>query len=345
MNFDKQELRALKRVRNDNHKMLSLCSEYLNKCPRAINKELIDELCADGTDKETAFLSVLIYIFDLDEENIHDSAFVRKYLIPSIKEAHRDAYFGNSYRKLLSGIVTDSDNWSLREEKYAAFEAFPCGEGACDKSFAEYPDIAFFDADFSYPAIFQNQVEWMSLKPNEIETMREPIDNAFGNVTVFGLGLGYFAFCVSEKEDVKSVTIVERDKELTDLFSKAILPLFPNRDKINIVLSDAFEYMEKELPKTDTDYAFVDIWHDTSDGLPLYMKAKKYESLCKSVRFDYWIEESVIRRLRWLVFDEYTGDSESLLLGLPKIGGVDDLREMMKTDSLKALAGRIEYKE
>ena len=40
----------------------------------------------------------------------------------------------------------------------------------------------------------------MTITPDEIETMKEAVDQAFGNVLTFGLGLGYYAYMVSEKD-------------------------------------------------------------------------------------------------------------------------------------------------
>lgn len=71
--------------------------------------------------------------------------------------------------------------------------------------------------------------EWMAIKPNEIETMRQPIARAAGQVVAFGLGMGYYAFMVSEKPEVKTLTIVERDENVIALFREHILPQFPKR--------------------------------------------------------------------------------------------------------------------
>ena len=60
----------------------------------------------------------------------------------------------------------------------------------------------------------------MLITPNEIETMKKSISEATGNVLTYGLGLGYYAYMVSMKENVESVTIVEKDKEIIDLFKK-----------------------------------------------------------------------------------------------------------------------------
>ena len=77
----------------------------------------------------------------------------------------------------------------------------------------------------------------MTITPNEIETMKEPVDEAFGHVLTFGLGLGYYAYMVSEKENVESITIVETNEDVIDLFNKYILPQFKNAHKIKIIQS------------------------------------------------------------------------------------------------------------
>jgi AraC-like DNA-binding protein len=60
----------------------------------------------------------------------------------------------------------------------------------------------------------------MSITPNEIVTMREPVARASGRVLTLGLGLGYYAYMVHLKEDVTDVTVVEREQAVIDLFEK-----------------------------------------------------------------------------------------------------------------------------
>ena len=87
----------------------------------------------------------------------------------------------------------------------------------------------------------------MAVKPSEIETMRAPIEEATGRVVTFGLGLGYFAYMVSEKPDVTSLDIVERSEEAIALFERHILPQFPNKEKIRIIRSDAFGFLSENM--------------------------------------------------------------------------------------------------
>ena len=71
--------------------------------------------------------------------------------------------------------------------------------------------------------------------------------SAFGNVLTFGLGLGYYAYMVSEKESVESVTIVEMNEDVIQLFKKYVLPQFKNAEKIKIIKADAFEYAQQHI--------------------------------------------------------------------------------------------------
>lgn len=65
----------------------------------------------------------------------------------------------------------------------------------------------------------------MSVSPNEVFTMEKIIKNAKGKVLTLGCGMGYFAYMVSLKEDVESITIVESEQSVIDLFEKSLIRL------------------------------------------------------------------------------------------------------------------------
>ena len=148
----------------------------------------------------------------------------------------------------------------------------------------------------------------MSLNPFEIRTMQVPLQVAKGKVLTLGLGLGYFAFMTHLKEVVKEVHIVEMDVELIKAFNKYLLPLFPHPEKIHIHKADAF-YFIKDINDKDYDFIFSDLWHDASDGLPMYIKLKEHFDTFKVTKRMYWIEGSIVTYLRTLVIgvmkDEY----------------------------------------
>jgi hypothetical protein len=145
------------------------------------------------------------------------------------------------------------------------------------------------------------------------------------------LGLGYFAFCTAEKQNVECVTVVERDADVIDLFSKFILPQFPHKEKIKIVKADAFDYLETLSPD-DFDYLFADLWHDQSDGLPLYLTLSRIARNRNLTDVDYWIEPTLLASLRHMVYDRITDPNQPLQLhGVP-------IEELLSDAFLKRLA-------
>ena len=128
--------------------------------------------------------------------------------------------------------------------------------------------------------------------------MAPALSQVRGRVAVMGLGLGYFAFMASEKNDVRAVTVVERDADVIALFERHLLPQFAHREKVRLVRADAFDLAQAGLDGFDC--AFVDLWHDVSDGAPMYLRMKALEARSPGVRFFYWIETSIRCFLRSL---------------------------------------------
>ena len=184
-----------------------------------------------------------------------------------------------------------------------------CGDLSVKENFREIPCIGFFEESFRFPVIYEEGREWMSVKTNEVETMRPAIEAVRGRVVVFGLGIGYFTFMVSEKDDVEEVTVVERDKDAVAIFRTYILPQFNHGRKVRIVIGDAFEYVRWQMAKEMYDYAFVDLWHDVSDGLGLYLKMKKMERVSPGTVYLYWIENSLLSAIRWQLFRQLVNDA------------------------------------
>ena len=73
--------------------------------------------------------------------------------------------------------------------------------------------------------------------------------------------------------------------------------------KITIVNDDAIKYLMEKAPKRAYDFIFVDLWHDASDGVELYIRVKKLEALNKGSEFSYWIERTLISSIRFNIFN------------------------------------------
>lgn len=156
--------------------------------------------------------------------------------------------------------------------------------------------------DYKYIQLIENEEVWMSITPNEIETMKKPIEEAKGDVLVLGCGLGYYAYMVSLKEEVRSVTIIEKNKDIISLFETEILPQFDTKNKIKIIHEDAIDYMNNLEDKV-YEYCFADLWYSCLD-FELYWCLKEINTKFKKMRIHYWIEESILLHL-YSVYRDY----------------------------------------
>ena len=89
------------------------------------------------------------------------------------------------------------------------------------------------------------------------------VRRATGDVLVAGLGLGMVLHPICAKPDVRSVTVIEKYAEVTDLVRASL----PNHRALHVVTADIFDWKPAKGVKYDTIY--FDIWPDlTSDNLP-----------------------------------------------------------------------------
>ena len=284
----------------DNFRITQLYAAYLERFPEIITKEMVEELTSDcGITKADAIGAVLSELFALDtEKNEDDRRLLRNYILPSIRILDAKKYVENPYYKNVKLPDKKLGDWEFKNESYAPYRAVICHDMILNDDFSEIPPLGFFEERFNFPAVLENGNEWMTLTPVDLDTCEEAIENAHGKVVTFGLGLGYYAYMASRKDNVSSITVVERSDEVIKLFKEHILPCFDNPEKVKIIKSDAFEYAEKIMPDEKFDFAFVDTWRDASDGAPMYEKMKRLEKLSPDTVFSYWIENFLISRLR-----------------------------------------------
>ena len=297
--------RLIETVRR-NFRVTRLYARYLEECPKIITREMIEALTEDGDIEPAVALSALLsQIFSLDFDDSEDRRIIIDYLTPSIRLLDAKKYENNPYYKNIRLENFSDGSWEIRWEEYAPYQAVICHDMILGDDFKEIPPLGFFPEGFRFPAILEGGNEWMTLTPVDLDTCEEAIEAARGRVVTFGLGLGYYAYMASQKEDVESVTVVELSEEVIDLFKKHILPQFPNAHKINIVNCDAFEYAEKVMPNEKFDVAFVDTWRDAGDGAPMYKKMKALEALSQGTRFLYWVEGFLRSRVRAEIVCDY----------------------------------------
>ena len=288
-----------------NYRITRLYATYLERFPELITREMVTELCAGGDiEREYAIGAILSEAFGLSDEREEDRTLLRKYLFPSIRILKKERYTENPYYKNIRLDDISMGAWQIKWETYPPYRAMICDDMMLCEDYSEIPPLGFFEEEFTFPAVLEGGNEWMTLSPVDIDTCDKAIEEAHGNVITFGLGLGYYAYMVSEKKEVDSITVVEKSPEVIELFKKYILPQFKNKDKVKIVCDDAFLYAEKVMPSEEFDFAFVDTWRDAGDGTPMYRRMKKLEYLSPFTKFSYWIENFLISRHRAERFEE-----------------------------------------
>ena len=301
-------LQTIQKSMEDNRLILRLYSEYINYHPRFLTAEMVNSLAEEcHVDHHTAFCTLFSAACGLDTvENRYHRALEKQYILAGLCRLDPTLYKNDAYAKNVRIPEQTIGKWKLCTHSYAPYEVFVRTHPVLTKELREIPQLGYFDTEFTFPAVLENGIEWMTVTPNEIETMRQPIAESKGKVLTLGLGLGYFAFHASQKSNVTHLTVIERDPAVIELFKEHILPQFPNQDKIQIICSDAFAYMESKFKNEKFDFVFCDLWHDPSDGLDLYLRLKRYEKESPATCFSYWIEPSLLSLLRGMVFDKLT---------------------------------------
>lgn len=280
-------------VHDESERVLSLLSRYLNLMPDAITEGQMRSVTDDPAAEERVFAILLASDCGLDVYgNAADKELFRRYFLPAVKRLDPAEYESDAYHRLIRIPERILGSWEFRSERYKPYEAFVRDDPVRDFAGRVIPSIGFFPREYRYPAVLEGGREWMLITPNEINTMKAPIAAAKGRVLTFGLGLGYYAFHATQKPEVESVTVVERDERVIRLFTDVILPQFPHKEKLTVVEDDAFAFAAAHL-SDGYDTVFTDLWHDPSDGIPLYRRMKELEARHPGPEYHYWIEKTL----------------------------------------------------
>lgn len=140
---------------------------------------------------------------------------------------------------------------------------------------------------------------WMLDIYSEANTIDPYAQKAKGDVLTFGLGIGYFVYMALLNESVDTITVIENNSVIIDLFKKYILPQFPSFEKVTIIHGDAFEYFN-ESTLNKYDYCFVDIYQSSDDGLVI-MEQLLENYLPEFETTDFWIEQSCLEVINALL--------------------------------------------
>ena len=268
----------------DNDHLLTRLSEYLAFTPDAIPAEEVRALAADGLPLDAAYLALLGARLGLDAAEQARLPLMIRREDPALYEA--DAYF-----QAVKPAMGRDGGIDLVYEHIAPMELFVAENFERDAQGRILPRLSWFDRSFAYPALREDGQVWMTVTPNEINTIQPAVAQSRGKVLTYGLGLGYYAFHCLLKEAVASVTVVEKNPAVIEVFRRHLLPFFPRQEDLRIIQADAFDYAAQTMPREGYDTVFTDLWRDVADGIPLYQRMKSLET--PGPRYLYWMEKTL----------------------------------------------------
>ena len=306
INFNREDMEKFQKLidtRDINIAVANMFMEY-NTYYNTVNIDTIK----NNKNESKIYIDTFLNFFEIDQDEEENKDIIEKSIIPAISKISSSIFTNNPYYRTIKINSTKDNKYFLGNIKYHAYQSFASNDAKVldDDYYREISSISYLDNKIDFPAIIKDNIIWMSITPGEILTMAESIEKSKGKVITFGLGLGYYPFMCSLKEEVESITIIEYDENIIRLFKKHLLPMFPHKEKIKIIHADAFNYLKENNINELFDFAYMDIWHDGEDGLPLYIHFKKFEEN-KKCKIEYWLEDSIIcmaRRCLLVVIEE-----------------------------------------
>jgi spermidine synthase len=128
------------------------------------------------------------------------------------------------------------------------------------------------------------------VSPQGINAMKKDIDEAKGKVLVIGLGLGYFPYMVSLKDDVNHIDVIEEDINVINIFNKVLFKQFQNKNKINI-LEGNIKSSQLELDKYD--YIYVNSYNNFSQAIDVYNLFNENDKYKKLKNIHFYLLKSI----------------------------------------------------
>ena len=268
----------------DNDHLLTRLSEFLAFTPDAIQTEEVRALAADGLPLDAAYLALLGELLGLTAAEQARLPLMIRQEAPAVYEA--DAYF-----HAVKPAMGRDGGIDLVYEHIAPMELFVAEDFERDAQGRILPRLGWFDRSFAYPTLREDGQVWMTVTPNEINTIQPAVAQSRGKVLTYGLGLGYYAFHCLLKKDVAGVTVVEKNPAVIEVFRRHLLPFFPRQEDLRIIQADAFDYAAQVMSSEGYDTVFTDLWRDVADGIPLYQRMKALET--PGPRYLYWMEQTL----------------------------------------------------
>jgi hypothetical protein len=143
----------------------------------------------------------------------------------------------------------------------------------------------------TYTRLLIDDILWMTDAEFECRTNYDVAYRSYGDILIAGLGLGLILGPVLQREEVRSVTVLERSSDVIALIG----PCYSS-PKLTIIKADVHLW---QSPKKAFDFIYFDIWADIPNNdtrAEITMLKRRYRSaLKKGGRTAAWCEEMARR--------------------------------------------------
>ena len=153
----------------------------------------------------------------------------------------------------------------------------------------DYLNVNFrLDPGFDIPILVRDGTIWMSMTWMEVQSAWPAIWEAQGRAATIGLGLGYFALRVVEKDDVEKLTVFEQDADNIAWFRENFSGR-PGFDKIEFVHGDARETCRGHEFETMFADPYPPLGADEAIG-----DAELFKGANRILRYRFWTYERCV---------------------------------------------------
>lgn len=181
-------------------------------------------------------------------------------------------------------------------------------------------DTQIVKNDFTY-RLLVNDLQWMAAQTNSTIELRElysSYDLSEGNVLLTGFGFGILPQWIAQKPEVTSLTVVEINEDVVNLF----LRFNKLNPKIKIVISDITQY------KDDIDYDWVILDHYEEDRMPTKDKLTQITNNLKCSNLWFWPLELLLTK--YSSWEQFRKDYSMKIPDLPKNQILDYMETIFK---------------
>lgn len=281
----------------------NIYNSYLEEYKNALTETVV----ANCSETSNPIYYALLETLEIDPEDYEFERLAKNYKINQIVELNEKDYLNDPFFMNVNFKDLKNKKYVFNEIVYNPYELFLYDEVDIHQKdfYKETNKFGYFKSRVKSFELEINGSNKFTISPYKINTSKADLDKISGNILILGLGLGYFSYLSSLKNNVTSITVVEINTDLIELFNKEILPQL-NTNKIKIINSDPYEYLSKHIE--DFDFIYCDLYLDADNGLFTYIKLKHFESSFKHSKFIYWVETSILALLRryvLIVFEEY----------------------------------------